>query len=126
MRGLEVFGIDQLYQALYPPDLVQEKLVADAAKNPSGVMVSHSPCGVASKLATNSPVARFQIPIVPSELPESTCRPSDENAMELTGPECPVKVRSKPPSLASHSLIVVSLLPESTCRPSDEKATELT
>jgi len=24
VRGLEVFGIDQLYQALYPPDLVQE------------------------------------------------------------------------------------------------------
>jgi hypothetical protein len=35
-----------------------ERLVqlVDAAKNPSGVMVNHSPCGV----------ARFQIPIVPS------------------------------------------------------------
>lgn len=32
VRGLEVYGIDQLYQALYRPDLVREKLAGD----PSG------------------------------------------------------------------------------------------
>jgi WD40 repeat protein len=30
VRGLEVFGIDQFYQALYRPDLVREKLAGDA------------------------------------------------------------------------------------------------
>jgi WD40 repeat protein len=29
VRGLEVYGIDQLYQALYRPDLVREKLAGD-------------------------------------------------------------------------------------------------
>ena len=29
VRGLEVFGIDQFYQALYRPDLVREKLAGD-------------------------------------------------------------------------------------------------
>jgi WD40 repeat protein len=31
VRGLEVFGIDQLYQSLYRPDLVREKLAGDPA-----------------------------------------------------------------------------------------------
>src|SRR5262249_30790408 len=58
--------------------------------------------------------------------PASTCRPSGENATDLTSSDLPFRVLSCAPLATFQSLSVLSQLPESTSRPSGEKATELT
>jgi hypothetical protein len=55
VRGLEAFGIDQFYQALYRPDLVQEKLAGD----PSGKVRE-----AAAKLDLGKLIASGRVPAI--------------------------------------------------------------
>ena len=49
---------------------------SEASKNPTGVIASQSPSGFARKLTSAAPLVTSQTLVVPSLLPDSTCRPS--------------------------------------------------
>ena len=77
--------------------------------------------------ATVSPVMEFHTRIVSSPEPETMCRPSGENATELTGSVCPTKrPAAVSPVVAFHIRIVPSSEAEAMCWPSGDNATDMT
>src|SRR5206468_2905890 len=67
-------------------------------------------------------------PSVPSlvQLPLASSLPPAANVTAITGPPCPLSVRSSCPVRACHSLTVLSLPPVASRLPSGAKATQLT